>query len=181
MSDIQQDGVCLIYKGIRFRITGTVKYFVADRHDLPERLLHRYVWHCEVGPIEPGMHIHHKDECKTNNDISNLEKIESAKHSRGHMIARFATDDRIAFESGLVKAREAAKVWHASEEGLEWHKEHGKKSWIGREYFDAVCQLCGSLYKTPVPDKSRFCSRACITKNANSRQKGKKRIKKKSA
>ena len=48
-------------------------------------LLHRKVWEHHNGPIPDGMVIHHKDGDKGNNDISNLEMIELAKHSHGHL------------------------------------------------------------------------------------------------
>lgn len=168
MSEFLKDGLCIIYRGFRFRKQANGRYFVADSKIIPERLLHRYVWHCEFGKIGDGMHIHHKDENIHNNNLDNLQEIDSKKHQQDHMVDRWASDDSIAFNIGLVKAREAAKEWHASAEGEEWHKKQGKENWVNKKYYDAICQLCGATYKTPFPTRSRFCSRPCITKNANS-------------
>lgn len=45
-------------------------------------LMHRYVWEHFNGQIPEGYDIHHKDEDKTNNDISNLECLPKSEHTR---------------------------------------------------------------------------------------------------
>lgn len=45
---------------------------------------HRYIWEKANGPIPDGYEVHHKDEDKTNNDISNLECIPISKHRSLH-------------------------------------------------------------------------------------------------
>ena len=46
--------------------------------------MHRYVWECNHGPIPDGMHVHHKDGDKTNNNIDNLELLAASVHSKHH-------------------------------------------------------------------------------------------------
>jgi len=50
----------------------------------PERWLHRYIWCKEKGTIPEGYVVHHKDEIKENNFISNYELITFEKHSSHH-------------------------------------------------------------------------------------------------
>ena len=48
------------------------------------RYEHRLVWERHFGPIPEGMVLHHKDENRLNNDISNLELIDHRTHRRLH-------------------------------------------------------------------------------------------------
>lgn len=45
-------------------------------------LMHRYIWEKEVGPIPDGFDIHHLDEIKSNNYLSNFECLDKAEHTR---------------------------------------------------------------------------------------------------
>lgn len=45
---------------------------------------HRLVWERAHGPIPDGLLVHHKDDSKRNNDLSNLELMTHAEHSAHH-------------------------------------------------------------------------------------------------
>lgn len=45
---------------------------------------HRVIWEQYHGKIPKGYIIHHKDENKLNNDISNLQLVTRAQHSKIH-------------------------------------------------------------------------------------------------
>ncbi len=45
---------------------------------------HRVVWELHNGEIPEGLQIHHRDENKLNNDISNLELVNPTEHKRIH-------------------------------------------------------------------------------------------------
>ncbi|MDR1147599.1 MAG: HNH endonuclease, partial [Spirochaetaceae bacterium] len=45
---------------------------------------HCVVWEEHNGPIPQGMHIHHKDGNKENNNIENLELVDALTHKRYH-------------------------------------------------------------------------------------------------
>ncbi len=45
---------------------------------------HRYIWEKHFGEIPKGMQIHHIDENKLNNNISNLKLVSSLEHKRIH-------------------------------------------------------------------------------------------------
>lgn len=46
--------------------------------------LHRYIWEKEMGLIPNGFDVHHIDEDKTNNHISNLKCLSKSDHTRNH-------------------------------------------------------------------------------------------------
>lgn len=56
---------------------GYMRCTTGDRH-----LLHRRMWEDHHGPIPPDYDIHHKDECKTNNVLSNFECLPKSEHTR---------------------------------------------------------------------------------------------------
>lgn len=67
------------YDGKKFtlRNTGYYSLTVDDRC-----LMHRYIWEKEVGPIPEGWDIHHLDEDKAKNVLSNFECLPKAEHTR---------------------------------------------------------------------------------------------------
>lgn len=162
----------IVYKGLTFGLQTSGRYYQSYNKNLPERLLHRYVWWDHNGDIPEGHVIHHKDEDWTNNDISNLELMGRSEHFSMHAKKSLGDSERRKkIFRGLSKAREAAKEWHASEEGKRWHSEHGKKTResIGKNEFRSYCFICGGLTITrghTCPRK--YCSQKCadIAQNA---------------
>lgn len=69
----------LWYDGKKFTLRnhGYYSLTVDDRS-----LMHRYIWEKEVGPIPEGWDIHHLDEDKANNVLSNFECLPKAEHTR---------------------------------------------------------------------------------------------------
>jgi hypothetical protein len=47
-------------------------------------LLHRAVWSASNGPIHEGWQVHHKDEDRSNNDLSNLDAVPVREHQLRH-------------------------------------------------------------------------------------------------
>lgn len=59
-------------------------------------------------------------------------------------------------------AIEAAKAWHASPEGLEWHRQHGHRTYAALPTQDLTCVGCGEHFTTrTVHHNTRYCSHAC--------------------
>ena len=73
------------YNGVKFTLcnTGYLRRTDGDRE-----LMHRFVWKSERGDIPPGHDIHHIDENKLNNDISNLEMMSLSDHAKFHYAER---------------------------------------------------------------------------------------------
>lgn len=125
--------------------------------------LHREVWKAHNGEIPDGHHIHHIDGDPTNNDIDNLECVTPKEHAERHPENNLTPED-------IRKGVEAAKAWHKSEEGSEWHSEHWENS-LGNLFADPKtreCDYCGEEYEYYT--SSRFCSNAC--KSAHRRDSG---------
>ncbi len=68
-----------IYDGKKFTLRNTGYYSLTIGC---RGLMHRYVWEKEKGKIPTGYDIHHIDEDKANNNISNLECLPKSEHTR---------------------------------------------------------------------------------------------------
>lgn len=161
----------VIYKGQKYHLQSTGRYYQSGRKTDQERLLHRRVWSDNHGPIPENHDVHHKDDDWTNNHISNLEALPSSDHKRMHMKRRMSCPKvRERAISALDENRDKAAEWHASDEGIEWHRAHGKAVWEVMETKEATCERCGSTYQTYYPGRSKFCSRSCEQKGCYDRQ-----------
>lgn len=129
----------------------------AAKGGLP-RYLHREVWAAANGPIPAGMQIHHLDENNANNALGNLQALTSKEHAAMHWTPeRAARSRRIMLEFAVP----AARAWHSSPEGLEWHSQNGRAAWAGRKPTTLTCQVCGKQYETLRPQGSKFCHLNC--------------------
>jgi len=120
--------------------------------------LHREVWKEHNGEIPDGHHIHHKDGDPTNNNIENLECVTPKEHATKH-------PENILTPEQIREGIEAAKEWHASDEGEEWHSEHWEES-LGKLFRDPKtkpCEQCGEEFEYYT--KAKFCSNACKAKH----------------
>lgn len=162
----------IVYKGERFRLQTSGRYYQSGNKEASERLLHRRIWVDNFGSIPDGMHVHHINGDWSDNRIDNLDLVRAKSHQSAHMKERHKD---LAYREknkvDIAKAIEAAKKWHASEEGLAWHSEHGKRTWEGREPVIVTCSVCGKEYETYFPSRSRFCSHACEQKEGYQRHK----------
>lgn len=123
--------------------------------------LHVYVWQKYNGPVPEGYHVHHIDENKDNNDISNLELLKAHDHLSHH-----SKDKGDWARENLNKnARPKAVEWHKSEKAKDFHKAHyeevSKEIWLAP--VTKICEICGKEYTTThaAAEKSRFCSNNC--------------------
>lgn len=149
-----------------------VRYYLCDRYFQKDgRRLHVEVWEFYNGPTPAGYHVHHKDEDRTNNQLSNLEALPGEEHISLHM----SQPDRVQkSREDIKKARDAARVWHGSEDGRAWHSKHWHESLapLREEMVDLTCPQCGKAYQVPRlwAQNSKFCSNNC--KSANRRALG---------
>ena len=134
--------------------------------------MHRYVWERHNGPIGAGLHVHHVDGDKSNNDISNLELLTASDHSIHHG----DTNSWVGSEANkrqLAGINDKAKAWHSSPEGIEWHRANGVAAWANRKMHVKSCLECGKTYETPYPNKSKYCQQNCKAKALRRRGSGK--------
>lgn len=161
----------ITYKGIVFRRYPKSKNYSDRMYYRPNgthvtngvESLHREIWKAYHGPIPEGAHIHHKDGNPLNNDISNLECIESAtQHIKDH----HGEDTKSEMfkrkrRSHLDKVRPLAAAWHSTDEGLEVHSRIAKGFWEQKKVESRICVQCGNPYETRHTAKSKFCSNNC--------------------
>jgi hypothetical protein len=69
----------VLYGGRKYTMRNTGYYgaTTGDRH-----LLHRRMWQDAYGPIPDQFDIHHLDEVKTHNELSNFECLSKSDHTR---------------------------------------------------------------------------------------------------
>lgn len=147
---------------VKYYVQSTGRYLASTRKINGERLLHRQVWVQHNGPIPDGYVIHHKDHDWRNNDISNLECVEKGDHAKDHIVERWLDEKQAqAFRDGLEKAREAAKAWHSTPEGLDLHRNNGRLAWENRQPVALKCEVCGSDFQAKRAEVAKYCSTAC--------------------
>ena len=146
--------------GYRFTRDEKTNYY---RCNALRKRLHQYIWEKHNGKTDKGYHVHHIDENKLNNHISNLELMHGSKHISMHM--NNLTDEQLEdMRINLkVNAQPKAKEWHATEEGSNWHREHYERM---KDKLHAKhpreCKQCGKDYDSLI--HSKFCSNNCKSK-----------------
>lgn len=123
--------------------------------------LHRKVWEFFKGQIPSGFEVHHKDFNKANNNITNLELLESKKHRILHASTE---KHKSRSKESLKKAQEHAILWHKSEKGRLWHKEHFTKNCKDKLFQkqEKECLQCSKKYQGHF--NSQFCHNNCKAK-----------------
>lgn len=154
------------YDGIRFYKETDSGYYLGNvpiegrKRRYPMRL-HTYVWIKYNGEIPKGYQVHHKDENKDNNDISNLELLTTYKHQSMHGLKNSARSRENMINNVIPKAA----TWHKSEEAKQLHKDiyenHTREKWMAP--VTKICEICGKEYTTNYAsmNKSKFCSNNC--------------------
>ncbi len=169
------DGDLAVYNGYSFRKDKKTGYYLSSKKiGSRRRRLHDYVYECETGNrIKRGWHIHHIDENKDNNDISNLVMLSASDHAQEHANA-ITEERREAMRENLISnAVPASKAWHKTDAGREWHRNHAAevaKNLLPVEY---VCMNCGKVFTTKnryADGSNIFCSNNC--KSAYRRKSG---------
>jgi len=138
--------------------TSSRVYFSRGTADRPI-WLHRAVWASVHGPIPAGHHLHHIDENTANNDVGNLECLTPQQHADMHPWS----DERRARGAALLeRIRPLAKAWHASPDGLDFHRRIGGLSYAGFTPTSKPCEQCGASFEPgAIGNRDRFCSNKC--------------------
>ena len=146
--------------GLKFYKDHKTGYWISCK--CPKVRAHRWVWQNVNGKIPEGCHIHHKDEDKSNNDISNLCLMPRQAHLSLHM----TKEKREWASKRMEEIRPLTKEWHSSGEGRAWHKYHALKNKFGKnEPRQVECAQCRKKYETTKLSRSYFCSNPCKSKN----------------
>jgi hypothetical protein len=149
----------VIFNDIKFVKDKKTGYYLSSkavRGDYRERL-HVYVWkyHKGLDSIPKGYVVHHIDENKDNNDITNLELMLLAAHMSLHN----SNNPQLA---NLKLAQEKAKEWHKSEEGRKWHK--GQSIYLHNRVYIKECAYCHKEFEAK-SNKAKYCHQNCKMKD----------------
>lgn len=147
-------------------ISPTVQEYASRRYYLCGRYfqrqgerLHRRVWEDLNGPVPDGHHVHHRDHDTSHNEPGNLELLSNSSHLSYHAAKSGHGRTTIAV-AGL-----AAKEWHGSEEGREWHRAHyaERVAPVMSERAVTTCLECGAEFETSRVHAhlARYCSGRC--------------------
>lgn len=139
---------------------GTVYYKCGCYFQRKGERLHRIVWEKENGRKVPkGLHVHHIDGDRSNNQPSNLTLIRRYDHLSLH-------GKEHSKESGerANRIRHLAAAWHGSEEGRKWHSQNAKKQWENRKPVTYQCSYCGKEFQSInrfAEGANHFCGNNC--------------------
>src|SRR5258708_34115390 len=133
MSEFTTKSEVIVYKGIKFRRYPKSLYWSCRNYYRPNAAyikkgisgLHVEIWKDAHGAMPAGYEIHHKDHNPLNNAIENLECLSKEDHQKRHELHEESPRRKFLREVFAPKIQEAAKAWHKSEEGREWHKYIG--------------------------------------------------------
>lgn len=146
----------IYFNGIHFARDEKTGYYL---NSTIRKRIHRYVWEYYNGEIPQGYEIHHVDFDKSNNNIGNLKLMSVTKHASLH--AQIQGNKNIK-NGHLNSIRHLSAKWHASKDGIEWHKKHYEKT---KEKLHEIklfnCENCGNAYEGTDNGENRFCSNKC--------------------
>lgn len=145
----------IIFNGVKYFLACRGKYYLSSKRECGFSIgLHVAKYeHYHGVKVPKGMIVHHKDGDTHNDEKDNLELISAKDHSKIH--------GQKGNLKSLEKAREVAKLWHSSDEGIEFHKEHGKNFWKNRKPKLVKCDNCGIEHETLNKKDHNYCSTKC--------------------
>ncbi len=127
---------------------------------MPKVRAHVWVWMNYHGKPPKGMHVHHKDENKSNNSIDNLTILSPRDHLIHHL--KVNPDKLRKLKENCANIRDLTKAWHASEEGKAWHRLHALKENFGNwEAWEYTCDFCNKKFMSKKRNRVRFCHNNC--------------------
>lgn len=168
MIQYSADGKYAAYCGYRFRKDPKSGYFLCStKTEIGKReRLHCFVYRKShnLDSIPDGFQVHHKDADKNNNEPSNLVLLSASDHQKEH--GSMLTDEQRQWrrDNIISKANPAAKEWHKSSAGHEWHAKHGVETMNKRALQNCKCVNCGASFETKRifrEDENKFCCNAC--------------------
>lgn len=150
-----------VVNGYKFRRDKKTGYYLCAK--LHKRL-HVYMWELFNGKVEKGFHVHHIDHNKFNNEIDNLALLSQKEHVKRHAEEMSEELKEKLAKNVVEKAVPAAREWHKTEEGKQWHSKHAVELFKKREPIKYNCSYCGEEFITKKVyglDQNCFCSNNC--------------------
>lgn len=126
--------------------------------------IHREVWRYYFGEIPEGYEIHHVDEDKANNAISNLQCLSKADHNRIHLSRLRKT----AKQTEHV-CEYCGKIYLQDNFGIRKFctVECAQKAQAENRVIEKTCEVCGAIFQTN-DSRVKCCSVSCGNKLGHS-------------
>lgn len=131
--------------GTAQKFNGTTYYLCGNYYQRKGKRLHREVWEYHNGEIPEGYDVHHIDGDRNDNNIDNLQLMLRSEHHSLHMSE---PERKEQSRENIKKAAEAAKPWHKTERGQQFHSEHAKEYWASAKMNTYTCVYCGKEFQT---------------------------------
>ena len=80
-----KEGTYVLFNGNTYTLDKSSGYRRATRRDV-KLYLHREMWIAANGPIPAGHDVHHKDDDKSHNELSNFECLTHPNHASVHSL-----------------------------------------------------------------------------------------------
>lgn len=167
MIEYSADGKTALYCGYKFRKDSNTGYYLCStKTDIGKReRLHNFVYRTEyhLPYIPTGYHIHHIDGNKDNNEPGNLQMITSHEHEQYHGNNVSGKRKAQRTKNIIEKAMPAARKWHSSDQGIQWHRQNGIETYKARKEIKYICDCCGNEFETRhiYGNSNKFCSNKC--------------------
>lgn len=147
------------FNGLKFTKDEETGYYL---NSTIRKRLHVYVWEFYNGEIPKGYEVHHKNKDKATTNIEELELLSKSEHMKKHWQEKTEEERNEVKERFKKNVGEAAKKWHSSEKGIEWHKKHYERmKGVLHQRKLYSCKCCNKLFSGI---KEGYCSNACKSK-----------------
>ena len=116
------------FDGRKFTRDETTGYYLCSSRSANgvRKRMHVYVWEYYNGLVPKGFQVHHIDEDKSNNDISNLELLSITEHLSFHGKERYEKNSEMMLNNLRQNAIPKAAEWHKSKDGIFYFKKYIK-------------------------------------------------------
>lgn len=136
----------------------------------PRQSLHVAVWEFHFGKVPEGFHIHHRDENKDNNSISNLQLLRRSKHTIIHHVGKKYVVRKKPYYKNQSVCIQCGKSFSSVKKNRKYCSDKCKHAWLSAHgrFNDReirICERCGKEFETSKYDETRFCSLRCAKAN----------------
>ena len=146
------------------KFNNVIYYRHKDGHYTFHHSLHRVIWEYHHGEIPKGYTVHHIDENKSNNSISNFQLLTASAHKSLHNLTTSKKEYICEFcgEKFLSSALNSPRFC-SSKCNSDWHKKNEKEI--------RQCPTCGKTFSVYKHARQIYCSHDCANQVTSQKKK----------